>query len=219
LEQNIQKRCTSSLASVGLSHVPHEEWLGGKNAGIEARVAALISGDDGNDRKTGRTLKKLQEALADLGLAIDELSAAGPLTSVMARLANAKSITTGQPCEPYKELQSGIASAGDPKRVDLWPICDLIGLDSDMREDEADGFVAVFRYFDRLRADLVYLEKKAWLSKPDGYFRLCRLRGIYKTDFLQSFANLFVRVGLDSSRDSEHQQGFERAAKRMLRNE
>jgi hypothetical protein len=217
LERNMLKRGAAILASVWRAHVAYEEWLGAQNADVETRIAALIDGDDGNHRKAARTLKQLQEAAAGVKLAVDELDSAGLLPAVMARLANAKTIATGQSCAPDKELRSGIASAGDPKRVDLWPICDLIGLDSDMREEEADGFVAVFRYFDRLRLELVYVEKRAWLNDPDGYFRLCRLRGIYKTDFLQSFANLFVRVGLDSSRDSEHQQGFERAAKRLLR--
>lgn len=217
LQRNIQKRCTVNLASVGLAHVPHEEWLGARNAIVEDRIAALIEGDDENYRKVGRALKQLQKAAADVELAVEELNSLGLGPAVMTRLANAKTIATGQSCAPHKELRSGVASAGDPKRVDLWPICDLIGLDSDMREEEADGFVAVFRYFDRLKLELVYVEKGGWLNDPDGYFRLCRLRGIYKTDFLQSFANLFVRVGLDSSRDSEHQQGFERVAKRLMR--
>jgi hypothetical protein len=86
-----------------------------------------------------------------------------------------------------------------------------------MREEEADGFVAVFRYFERLDLNLVHVDKQAWLKHADGFFRICRLKGIYKTDFLQRFANLFVRVGLDSSRDAEHEQGFERASKRLLR--
>lgn len=132
-------------------------------------------------------------------------------------ICSAKAEINGAAGDPEKELRSGFASVADPKRTDLWPICDLVGLDGQMREDEKEGFVAALRRFTQIPLESVFLEKAEWLRAPDSYFRVCRLRGIYKSDFLHRFASLFTRVGLDAGRDGEHQRMFDAAAARVLR--
>jgi hypothetical protein len=132
------------------------------------------------------------------------------------RLCKAKGNIAGSSADPDKELRAGLASVADPKRTDLWPLCDLVGLDGQMREDERDGFVAALRRFTQIPPEIALVDRVEWLRSPDCYFRICRLRGIYKSDFIYRFASLFTRVGLDAGRDDEHQRMFEIASARVL---
>lgn len=142
-----------------------------------------------------------------------------PLRDKIERFCAAKSVVHGGSPAPEKELKAGLAASSDPKRVDLWPICDLIGLDGQMRSEEKGGFVAVMRRFTVIPIESSRVDKQSWLSNPDLYLRVCRLRGIYKSDFLNKFANMFTRVGLDAGRDAEHERNCEQAVERLMRAE
>lgn len=175
-------------------------------------------GDDKALSKAAKAIRMARESAGTLTALQAQLSD-GPfeLGDLVRRLCEAKTKLTGVAVEPEKELKSALATVADPKRNDLWPICDLVGLDGQMREDERDGFVAVLRRFTQIPLDNVFVDKSEWLTKPSGYFRICRLRGAYKTDFLHRFATMFTRVGLDAGRDDEHLRMFELAAARLLK--
>lgn len=184
---------------------------------LDAELNARTAGDDELE-KPAKTLKAIHGGFQHLNAVKASLtSKASTLGAAVRVLCEAKSGITGNVVDPEKELKAGLASASDPKRTDFWPICDLIGMDGQMREDERDGFVAALRRFTQVPLESVFLNKAQWLGSPDSYLRICRLRGIYKTDFLHRFASLFTRVGLDAGRDDEHQRMFDVAAARALK--
>lgn len=113
-------------------------------------------------------------------------------------------------------LYSALCSIGDRDRVDTWPICDLIGLDPEMRQEEQSGFIIDLRRFSVIPTSQVLVDRRAWMQNPDAYLRVCRLRGIYKSDLMQKFANLFVRIGLDDRRIDEHRHIFDLVAKKLV---
>ncbi|WP_313179527.1 hypothetical protein [Stenotrophomonas sp.] len=113
---------------------------------------------------------------------------------------------------PQKELKGAFSSLSDSDRVDYWPMIDLVSLDNEMREDEPYAFVAALRRFKTIPLSSAILEQKKWLEDKSSYLRTCRLRGIYKSDFLSKFANLFTRVGLDSTRGEDQARAYERAS-------
>lgn len=159
-------------------------------------------------RSAFQTLREIENAV---------LAGESTLGDLVARFCVAKASVTGSPVDPQKELKAGLSSVADHKRTDLWPLCDLVGLDGQMREDERDGFVAALRRFTQIPPENALVNKSDWLSSPDSYLRICRLRGIYKSDFLYRFASLFTRVGLDAGRDEEHQRMFDLATARVLK--
>lgn len=122
---------------------------------------------------------------------------------------------TGKDVDREKELLGALNGLLDSKRIDTWPICDLLGLDGQMREDEGLGFVACLRYFTTVDYEKAFINKDLWLKDRGGYFRICRLRGMYKTDLIQKFAQMFSRVGLENEREKEHQRVFVHAASRI----
>jgi hypothetical protein len=63
---------------------------------------------------------------------------------------------------------------------------------------------------------LIDIDRAQWYGKRDHYLRICRLRGLYKADLIQKFANLFVRVGLEDYRDDEHRRAFKRCAESLF---
>ena len=89
-------------------------------------------------------------------------------------------------------------------------------LDPEMREEENGGFVIDLRRFSALPLDLVLTDKREWLKRSETYLRICRLRGLYKADLMQKFANLLVRVGLDDTRPDEHRRIFELISRRLV---
>jgi hypothetical protein len=113
-------------------------------------------------------------------------------------------------------LSQTLTALGTKDRMDTWPICDLVGLDPEMREDEHTGFVIDLRRFGTVPASIIMPEKRSWLRDPNLYLRVCRLRGIYKSDLVQKFANLFVRVGLADARQDEQRHISDRLVKRLI---
>jgi hypothetical protein len=97
-------------------------------------------------------------------------------------------------------------------RLDMWLITDLIGLDPEMVQNTDFGFIVPLRSFSLIPISQIEVDKAKWFEAPDKYLRICRLRGIYKTDLLQQFANMFVRVGLEDRRDEHHRFLFQRCA-------
>ncbi|WP_374382833.1 hypothetical protein [Dongia sp.] len=102
-------------------------------------------------------------------------------------------------------------------RTDTWLIRELQGLDPEMHSGSEYGLVVPLRMISALPAGAIVLDRAEWYSDPTKYLRICRLRGIYKTDLLQKFSNLFVRIGLDDHRDEEHQRVFKRLATFLTR--
>jgi hypothetical protein len=122
--------------------------------------------------------------------------------------------------EPYRRrLNNALQSLGDKDRIDTWPICELLGLDGDMKDDEPFGFVIVLRQFSILPVLDVRVKRSDWKDDPQSLLRICRLRGVYKTDLLQRFANLFVRVGVEDERLDMHKRMFQRVAAKLIADE
>lgn len=175
----------------------------------------------GEDRELLDEASKVAELHQAL-LVLDEIAASLPpvpnvsFGELHKRYFEAKSVVTGRAAEPEKDTHAALASLGDPKRTDMWPICDLIGLDGQMREDESLGFVAYLRRFRTIPYGRALISKGDWLGARDSYLRICRLRGIYKADLVQRFASLFSRVGLEDERDSEHARVFKHAAEKIV---
>jgi len=138
------------------------------------------------------------------------------LPDALSHYFDLRDVLTGNKASRESDLLSGLAALSDPRRADTWSICDLIGLDGQMREDESNGFVACLRRFSSMPLDLTYVEKAAWLRDEDGYYRICRLRGIYKSDLVQKFANLFSRIGLEDEREAEHHRIYQQIAASLI---
>lgn len=135
------------------------------------------------------------------------------ISGLLEKVARVRGIAGGNGSfDLKKEIIAGLNALSDSRRLDTWPLVDLIGLDSQMKDDESNGFVACLRNFSSIEPERIFTSKHLWLSDKSGYLRICRLRGKYKSDILQKFANLFVRVGLEDERDSEHKIMFEQAA-------
>ena len=115
-----------------------------------------------------------------------------------------------------KLLFGALCALSNRDRLDTWPILDLIGLDPEMRDDEQSGFVIDLRRFTVIPVANVLTSRQAWLVDTNAYLRVCRLRGIYKTDLMQRFANLFLRVGLEDRREENHKHMFDRLAKKLV---
>jgi hypothetical protein len=111
-------------------------------------------------------------------------------------------------------LERALGSLQD--RSDTWLIKELIGLDPDMMSDTQHGFVVPLRSISSMPVESVTLDRITWYKQRDHYLRVCRLRGIYKADLVQSFANLFMRVGLEDYRKKEHERLFKRYAERLF---
>ena len=102
------------------------------------------------------------------------------------------------------------------ERIDTWLIRELVGLDPGMNETAQFGYVLPLRSFARVNLDVIETDRAAWYSEREKYFRVCRLRGLYKTDLLQRFSYLFERVGLEDERKTEHLRLFERCAEAIF---
>lgn len=101
-------------------------------------------------------------------------------------------------------------------RIDTWLVKDLIGLDPDMLEQHTYGYVVPMRLFSRVEAADILKDRIEWYENKDKYLRVCRLRGIYKSDLMQRFSNMFSRIGLEDQRDEEHRRLFSRSAAVMI---
>jgi hypothetical protein len=126
--------------------------------------------------------------------------------------------TSDKPGPEYRRsvLTKTLTALADRGRADTWVICDLVGLDPEMREDEHTGFVIDLRRFGTIPASKIAMEKRGWLGDQNLYLRVCRLRGIYKSDLVQKFANLFMRVGLEDARQDEQRHICDRLVKRLI---
>lgn len=102
------------------------------------------------------------------------------------------------------------------ERVDIWLIRELIGLDADMLEPPCFGYIVPLRSFSLLPVEKIDTDRNHWYGNRDHYLRICRLRGTYKFDPIQNFANLFVRVGLEDYRLVEHRRAFKRCAEGLF---
>jgi len=111
-------------------------------------------------------------------------------------------------------IEGALVSLED--RADTWLIRELIGLDPEMTESTNYGFVVPLRLFARLAINQIETYRAKWYRDKEKYLRICRLRGIYKTDLIQKFANLFVRGGLEDHRNEEHRRLFKRCAQNLF---
>lgn len=100
-------------------------------------------------------------------------------------------------------------------RADTWPLIDIIGLDPEMREDEKFGFVSDMRRFSVMPVDSIVIDRTQWMGNERLYLRVCRLGPSYKMDFMQKFALLFTRVGLDDRRAIEQNRLFNTVSARL----
>ncbi|MBB4598922.1 hypothetical protein [Xanthomonas arboricola] len=162
-----------------------------------------------------KKIKKLKVALDDLhGLSGELVDAAiTDLHRHVERYCVSKAVILNQEFKPENELLAAFSSLSDSSRVDYWPMIDLVSLDKEMREDEPFAFVAALRRFTTIPLSQIHLDRTGWLEDRAAYWRACRLRGIYKSDFLSKFASLFTRVGLDAGRDQEQKRVFEHASR------
>lgn len=101
-------------------------------------------------------------------------------------------------------------------RVDTWLIGAMIGLDPEMADATTFGFVVPLRAFNLMLATRIETDRSKWYGSTDSYLRICRLRGVYKADLVQKFANLFVRVGLEDYRTDEHRRLMKRCAENLF---
>lgn len=101
-------------------------------------------------------------------------------------------------------------------RADTWPLIDIIGLDPEMREDEKFGFVIDMRRFSVMSINSIVLDRMEWVKEEGLYLRVCRLGPSYKMDFLQKFALLFTRIGLDDRRNVEQKSLFNAVSARLM---
>lgn len=184
------------------------------------QLAADLTARKGADKELGGIADRVclfhQTMIELLSLKSAALSSTMGLNQVI-KFYELKKNITGKDGDPRSDLINALNALNDPRRSDTWPLCDIIGLDGDMREDENDGFVAYLRRFCTLSPENTYTDKAQWLKDQDGYYRVCRLKGVYKSDLVQKFANLFSRVGLDDEREDEHKRIAERAATRFLK--
>jgi hypothetical protein len=111
-------------------------------------------------------------------------------------------------------IEGALVSLED--RADTWLIRELIGLDPEMTEGTSYGFVVPLRAFASLAVNRIETDRAKWYGDREKYLRICRLRGIYKSDLIQKFANLFVRVGLEDHRIEEHRRLFKRCAQNLF---
>jgi hypothetical protein len=111
-------------------------------------------------------------------------------------------------------VESALTSLQD--RLDAWLIRELIGLDPDMSQGSNFGFVVLLRAFSLLPVNRIETDRSKWYREQNKYLRICRLRGTYKADLVQKFANLFVRVGLEDHRNEEHRRLFKRCAQDLF---
>jgi hypothetical protein len=113
-------------------------------------------------------------------------------------------------------IRTALNSLGDEARFDTCTLSDLWGMEPEMREHENCGFVIDLRRLSIIQFDNVYLQRSQWFKEPLGYLRICRLRGVYKSDLMYKFSNLFVRVGLEDSRRDVHNQIFSHVINRLV---
>jgi hypothetical protein len=111
-------------------------------------------------------------------------------------------------------IQAALEAA--QSRLDMWLISDLIGLDPEMVHGTTYGFVVPLRSFSLIPIERIEIDRAKWYEDRAKYLRICRLRGIYKSDLLQRFANMFVRVGLEDHRDDQHRRSFTRCAQSLF---
>lgn len=224
LPEQIRRQSDSALKKIeamarsftGWSHTP-QSILSMSKSEVEIELVKLVD-NDSNNKKAAERIRKIHHGSSllrgvEVQLGRNEIALHGLVSTFSA----AKAGITESPSDPGKELKAGLASVADPKRSDYWPIFDLVGLDGQMREEELGGFVAALRRFTKIQPSLATVDRSEWLNSQEAYLRICRLRGIYKTDFLQKFANLFIRVGLDAGRDNEHERMFETTAARLMK--
>ncbi|MCR6629365.1 MAG: hypothetical protein NVV74_04535 [Magnetospirillum sp.] len=113
-------------------------------------------------------------------------------------------------------ISSALSGLAQKDRADTWPLLDIVNLDPEMRDDEKFGFVSDMRRFSVIPVDKVVTDRREWMKFEDSYFRVCRLAAPYKMDFLQKFALLFTRVGLDDRRVVEQKNLFDAVSVRLM---
>jgi hypothetical protein len=215
--QQLDRNLQAENGSVTARHI--EAWT------IEQLEAALTSSRSATEerrRDQVTSVLKLRAALLDLSrlAKVKEPSGLSELDSALSQLfvhqeliAN---VSQPGPAHRRKIVHEALCGLGARDRLDTWPLCDLIGLDPEMREQEQFGFVVDLRRFSVLPVEKILIDKREWLRHRDSFVRICRLRGIYKADLVQKFANLFVRVGLEDRREEEHRHMFDRASKKLV---
>lgn len=219
-------RLGKALVKLGIEQIQPESALQMSDVEFDQLVARAQSLQDNptyKDRERNiKLVKTLRQKLSELS-ALNSQESVCTVYAVKVRLMQFFTIddilkNSGAPNrERYRsQLNNALQALGDKERLDTWPICDLIGLDGDMRDDEPFGFVVALRQFSLMPVDKIRIKRGQWQNDPDSLLRICRLRGIYKTDLLQRFANLFVRVGMEDERLEIHRSMFERAASKLI---
>jgi hypothetical protein len=77
-----------------------------------------------------------------------------------------------------------------------------------MTQGAAVGYVVSLRLYSLLPMNIIELYRAKWYNTRNNYLLVCRLKRLYKSDLVQKFANLFVRVGVDDHRKDEHKRLF-----------
>jgi hypothetical protein len=111
-------------------------------------------------------------------------------------------------------IDSALQSLQD--RLDTALIRELIGLDGDMTDPSAFGYIVPLRRFSLLGIDCIETGRAQWYGRDDKYLRICKLRPAYRFDLVQKFANLFMRVGLEDYRMDDHRRAFKRSSEALF---
>jgi hypothetical protein len=216
----IDKQLTSFDAKVQYRHIAAWGEKGGRE-NISNRLAERT-------QELGSTIScEKQEAILSLWHSVTELAclSAVPnptqtdqLRDVLDRFIRYRGVVEpgrGDPAQYHKNMiERALLSLQD--RLDSWLLRELIGLDPDMTQGTQFGFVVLLRSFSLLPVTLIETHREEWYRNKTKYLRICRLRGIYKADLVQRFANMFVRIGLEDYRDQEHKRLFIRCAESLF---
>lgn len=218
---SINKQLGSLDAKLADRHI--DAW--GRSGGIEKIAQEL--GDRINGKADSPGLSKVNSRILKLWEAVNSFSTLSQrvnptqtdqLDVLIKNLVESKRVLESSTVDPNylgrQAVQAALESA--QSRLDMWLISELIGLDPDMMQNADYGYVVSLRSFSLIPISSIEVDKVKWFSSPEKYLRICRLRGIYKTDLLQHFANMFTRVGLEDSRVDHHRMLFQRSANSLF---
>lgn len=219
--QSIEKALTEFDSKLSYRHIENWGEAGGSeniSGSLEKHLRDRIA--DAKFPKKREEIVSLWECVRSLdGMRqIPSSSQTDNVKDLLSRLATHRAIVertfTQTPVNCQAMIEKALLALQD--RLDAWLIRELINLDPEMTHPGNMGFVIPLRSFSVLPVGVVKTTYSEWLKDKSLYYRVCRLRGIYKADLVQKFANLFVRVGLEDHRDEEQRRMFQRCAKDLF---
>jgi hypothetical protein len=216
----VEKQLASLQSKLGFRHIAAWGEAGGENIAskLTEQLGSLKSGID--TERISADIILMWHATTELQVLSKrpQPTQATQLRDLLSRLVQHGSAISqnkfGDPNSCRRFLETALCSLQD--RVDISLIRELIGLDTDMLDSPCFGYVVPLRSFSLLQVEKIDTDRNHWYGNRDHYLRICRLRGPYKFDLVQRFANLFVRVGLEDYRLVEHRRAFKRCAESLF---